>query len=44
MSGFKPATVKFPRIETFCTMAKFSGTKFALVEIIAFDSDLSNGS
>ncbi|EXB26144.1 Putative vacuolar protein sorting-associated protein 13C [Morus notabilis] len=41
--GSKPATVKFPRIETFCTMAKFSGTKFAVLEVIAFDSHQSIG-
>ncbi|PON37049.1 Vacuolar protein sorting-associated protein [Parasponia andersonii] len=43
MYGFKPATLKFQRTETFCTMAKFSGTKFVLSEIIAFDPDFSNG-
>ncbi|XP_062110985.1 uncharacterized protein LOC133822610 isoform X2 [Humulus lupulus] len=43
MYGFKPTSLKFPRTETFCTMAKFTGTKFALSEIIAFDPDFSNG-
>uniref|UniRef100_A0A803PHY5 Vacuolar protein sorting-associated protein n=1 Tax=Cannabis sativa TaxID=3483 RepID=A0A803PHY5_CANSA len=43
MYGFKPTTLKFPRSETFCTMAKFTGTKFALSEVIAFDPDFSNG-
>lgn len=43
MHGFKPGTLKFPPTETFCTMAKFNGTKFALSEIIALDPDSPNG-
>ncbi|GLT57665.1 hypothetical protein SLA2020_306220 [Shorea laevis] len=43
MHGFRPSIVKFPRAETFSTMAKFSGTKFSLSETLAFDSDLCNG-
>ncbi|KAL5574177.1 hypothetical protein UlMin_023774 [Ulmus minor] len=40
---FKQASLKFPRTETFFTMAKFSGTKFTLSEIVAFEPDSSNG-
>lgn len=41
--GFRPSIVKFPRAETFSTMAKFSGTKFSQSETLAFDSDFCNG-
>lgn len=41
--GFRPSTLKFPRAETFCTMAKFSGTKFSLTDTVSFDSNSSDG-
>lgn len=43
MHGFGPSILKFPRAETFGSMAKFSGTKFSVSETIVFDSDLSGG-
>lgn len=43
MDGFRPSVIKFPRSETFSTMAKFSGTKFTQTENMAFDSDLCSG-
>ncbi|KAE8077724.1 hypothetical protein FH972_016258 [Carpinus fangiana] len=43
IQGFKPSAFKFPRTEKFCTMAKFSGTKFSLSETVTFYPDLSNG-
>lgn len=43
MHGFKPSVMKFPRTETFTSMAKFSGTKFSLSETMILDPDLSNG-
>ncbi|KAL7197985.1 hypothetical protein ACSBR2_020498 [Camellia fascicularis] len=41
--GFRPSILKFPRAETFSGIAKFSGTKFSLSEMIAFDPDLCDG-
>lgn len=41
--GFRPSNLKFPRAETFSTMAKLSGTKFSLTEMVSFDSDSSDG-
>ncbi|CAL5438295.1 unnamed protein product [Camellia sinensis] len=41
--GFRPSILKFPRTETFSGIAKFSGTKFSLSEMIAFDPDLCDG-
>ncbi|XP_038879510.1 uncharacterized protein LOC120071354 isoform X2 [Benincasa hispida] len=32
--GYRPSYVKFPRAETFCSMAKFDGIKFSLSETI----------
>lgn len=43
MPGFKPSSLKFPRAETFCTVAKRSETKFSLSEIMIFDPDMTNG-
>ncbi|XP_059429987.1 uncharacterized protein LOC132163636 isoform X3 [Corylus avellana] len=43
IQGFKPSAFKFPRTEKFCTMDKFSGTKFSMSETVTFYPDLSNG-
>lgn len=43
MQRFKPLDLKFPRMEKFCAMAKFNGTKFSLSEYVTFYPDLSNG-
>ncbi|ESR43047.1 hypothetical protein CICLE_v100108862mg, partial [Citrus x clementina] len=40
MDGFRTSTLKFPRAETFSTMAKFSGTKFSLSETLTLDPEL----
>ncbi|XP_022960657.1 uncharacterized protein LOC111461381 isoform X1 [Cucurbita moschata] len=32
--GYRPSYVKFPRAETFCSIAKFDGIKFSLSETI----------
>ncbi|XVF82463.1 hypothetical protein PTKIN_Ptkin16aG0050400 [Pterospermum kingtungense] len=41
--GYGFSVIKFPRTETFSTMAKFSGTKFCQSETMAFDSHMCNG-
>ncbi|KAF7824639.1 putative vacuolar protein sorting-associated protein 13A isoform A [Senna tora] len=38
IGGFKPSYFKFPRLESFCTMAKFSETKYSLSEALTFES------
>lgn len=43
MYGFRTSTLKFPRAETFSTMAKFSGTKFSLSETLTLDPELFSG-
>ncbi|XP_057965676.1 uncharacterized protein LOC131156193 isoform X2 [Malania oleifera] len=43
MHGFKPLDLKFPRRETFTTMAKLNGTKFSLSETARFIPCLSSG-
>lgn len=43
MHGFKPSALKFPGAEAFCSMAKFSGTKFSLSEILTFDPEQLDG-
>ncbi|KAF3432303.1 hypothetical protein FNV43_RR27043 [Rhamnella rubrinervis] len=43
IDGFKSSTLKFPRSETFCMMAKISGAKFSLSETLTFDTDMANG-
>ncbi|XP_061363844.1 uncharacterized protein LOC133307357 isoform X2 [Gastrolobium bilobum] len=43
IDGFKHSDFKFPRLETFCTMAKFSETKFSLSETLIFEPNNSNG-
>lgn len=43
IDGFKHSDLKFPRLETFCTMAKFSETKFSLSETLMFETNNSNG-
>ncbi|XP_031091593.1 uncharacterized protein LOC115996484 isoform X5 [Ipomoea triloba] len=43
LRGFNPSSMKFPRAETFCETAKFSGTRFSLWETIVFDSKSSSG-
>ncbi|XP_058105019.1 intermembrane lipid transfer protein VPS13 isoform X6 [Magnolia sinica] len=43
MEGFKPTISKFPRAETFTTMAKLSESKFSLCETLTFYPDVSNG-
>ncbi|XP_065855428.1 uncharacterized protein [Euphorbia lathyris] len=37
MQGCKASSVKFPRAETFSAMAKYSGTKFSLIETMTFN-------
>ncbi|KAK7274520.1 hypothetical protein RIF29_15613 [Crotalaria pallida] len=43
IEGFKRSDFKFPRLETFCTMAKFNDTKFSLSETLIFEPNNSNG-
>ncbi|CAN8265066.1 unnamed protein product [Cochlearia groenlandica] len=43
LNGSK-SSVKFPRSETFSTVAKFSGGKFCQIETISFNSSLGGGS
>ncbi|KAK4437331.1 Vacuolar protein sorting-associated protein 13 [Sesamum alatum] len=43
MKGFRPSTLKYPRVESFSEKAKFSGTKFSTSEIIRFDPEFSDG-
>nr|KYP76317.1 Putative vacuolar protein sorting-associated protein 13A [Cajanus cajan] len=43
IDGFKCSSFKFPRLETFCTMAKFSETKFSFSETLIFEPNISNG-
>lgn len=43
MHGFRPSTLKCPRVESFSEKAKFSGTKFSTSEIIRFDPEFSDG-
>ncbi|OVA10906.1 Vacuolar protein sorting-associated protein 13 domain [Macleaya cordata] len=43
MHGFKPSISKFPRAETFTTVAKFNETKFSLCETLTFLPDSSDG-
>ncbi|KAL2484980.1 Protein of unknown function (DUF1162) [Abeliophyllum distichum] len=43
LRGFKPSLMKFPRAETFSAMAKFSGTRFSVSEVIKFDPELVDG-
>ncbi|RDY14648.1 putative vacuolar protein sorting-associated protein 13A, partial [Mucuna pruriens] len=43
IDGFKCSNFKFPRLETFCTMAKFSETKFSFSETLIFEPNDSNG-
>ncbi|KAI4331783.1 hypothetical protein L6164_016738 [Bauhinia variegata] len=42
IDGFKPSDFKFPRLETFCTMAKLNGRKFTLSETLTFESNDSS--
>ncbi|GAB4836767.1 hypothetical protein Ancab_001679 [Ancistrocladus abbreviatus] len=43
ITGFKPSSVKFPRAETFGSIAKFNGAVLSLTESVTFNSDLSDG-
>lgn len=43
IDGFKCCDFKFPRLETFCTMAKLSATKFSISETLIFEPNNSNG-
>ncbi|TKY59210.1 putative vacuolar protein sorting-associated protein 13A [Spatholobus suberectus] len=43
IDGFKCSNFKFPRLETFCTMAKFSETKFSFSETLIFEPINSTG-
>ncbi|XP_027357140.1 uncharacterized protein LOC113866515 [Abrus precatorius] len=43
IDGFKCSNLKFPRLETFCSLAKFSETKFSLSETLIFEPNNSNG-
>ncbi|BAT73681.1 hypothetical protein VIGAN_01119500 [Vigna angularis var. angularis] len=43
IDGFKCSNFKFPRLETFCTMAKFSETKFSFSETLKLEPNNSNG-
>ncbi|GAB2222927.1 hypothetical protein Drorol1_Dr00017059 [Drosera rotundifolia] len=40
---FKPSSIKFPRAETFSSMAKPNGTFLSLIETIALHADSSEG-
>ncbi|XP_045818799.1 uncharacterized protein LOC123911434 isoform X3 [Trifolium pratense] len=42
IDGFKCCDFKFPRLETFCSVAKFSETKFSLSETLIFEPNNSN--
>ncbi|KFK27746.1 hypothetical protein AALP_AA8G423700 [Arabis alpina] len=44
LNGCRSSSLKFPRSETFSTVAKFSGGKFSQIETVAFDSYLGGGS
>ena len=41
--GFRPSVLKFPRAETFSTVAKLSATNFSLSENVTLDPVLSSG-
>jgi len=43
IDGFKCSNFKFPRLETFCTMAKYTETKFSFSETLKFEPNNSNG-
>ncbi|XP_057415336.1 uncharacterized protein LOC130710179 isoform X3 [Lotus japonicus] len=43
IDGFKCSDFKFPRLETFCSMAKFSETKFSFSETLILEPINSNG-
>ncbi|KAK7315042.1 hypothetical protein VNO77_33574 [Canavalia gladiata] len=43
IDGFRCSNFKFPRLETFCTMAKFSETKFSLSETLILEPNNLNG-
>ncbi|XP_027919445.1 uncharacterized protein LOC114177994 isoform X3 [Vigna unguiculata] len=43
IDGFKCSNFKFPRLETFCTVAKFSETKFSSSETLKFEPNNSSG-
>ncbi|KAG4977288.1 hypothetical protein JHK84_036989 [Glycine max] len=43
IDGFKCSNFKFPRLETFCTMAKFTEPKFSFSETLIFEPNSSNG-
>ncbi|CAA7023283.1 unnamed protein product [Microthlaspi erraticum] len=44
LNGYKSSSLKFPRSETFSTLAKFSGGKFSQTETVSFDPYLGGGS
>lgn len=43
IAEFGPATIKFPRAETFSATAKPSGTVLSLTETLTFNADSSDG-
>ncbi|KAL0738567.1 hypothetical protein Bca4012_014777 [Brassica carinata] len=44
LNGSRSSSLKFPRSETFSTLAKFSGGKFSQTETLCFDSYPDGGS
>ncbi|ESQ32011.1 hypothetical protein EUTSA_v10003500mg [Eutrema salsugineum] len=44
LNGSRSSSLKFPRSESFSTVAKFSGGKFSQTETVSFDSYLGGGS
>ncbi|KAJ0248608.1 Uncharacterized protein HA466_0156830 [Hirschfeldia incana] len=44
LNGSRSSSLKFPRSETFSTLAKFSGGKFSQTETLTFDSYPDGGS
>lgn len=43
LHGFKPSSLKFPRIDAFSAVAKFDGLKFTQAESMCLYPDLCNG-
>lgn len=43
IDGYGTSFLKFPRTESFSTVAKFSGTKFSQSESISFGDNIRSG-
>ncbi|CAI0559649.1 unnamed protein product [Linum tenue] len=43
LGGFRPSSLKFPSVEAFSGISKFSGTKFSSIETFTLEPDSSNG-